>query len=146
MVYYHFIEKFDHNDRHIVIAFKDDNKFHLHWSNLDKSTFSESRYKTFQMNRARNRNYIYSKAVSQYTVEEKLVAEFKKMYEAEKIVGTACESIVDAVDQQYLTAGGFKWFLQIQPPRKKILWSFINRKIPMRFSIHRFGAILESLP
>ena len=59
LVYYHFIEKFDFNDRNIIISCKDGNRLHLHWSNLEKISCSENRYKTFSMNRARNRNTIY---------------------------------------------------------------------------------------
>jgi hypothetical protein len=119
LVYYHFIEKFDYNDRNIVISFKDDNRLHLHFRNLDLVSASERRCKTFRMNRARNRNYIYSKAVGQYTVDGNLVAEFETMYEAEKIAGVGCESIMDVINKEYLTAGGFRWFLQSQPPQEK---------------------------
>lgn len=119
LVYYHFIEKFDLHDRSIVIAFKDDNRFHLHWSNLYKISVSESRYKTFRLNRGKNRNYIYSKPVRQYTVEGELLAEFESMYDAEKAMGIGCESIMDVINKEHLTAGGFRWFLQSHPPQEE---------------------------
>gem|GEM_PF-5661771 len=37
------------------------------------------------MNRGRNRHFIYSKPVSQYTVEGELVTNFDTMYDAEKL-------------------------------------------------------------
>ena len=119
LVYYHFIEKFDFNDRNIIISCKDGNRLHLHWSNLEKISSSENRYKTFSMNRARNRNTIYLQSVCQYTVEGELVASFESMYDAEKTIGIRCESIMDVIHKEFLTAGGFRWFLKSQPPEKE---------------------------
>lgn len=119
LVYYHFIEKFDLNDRNIVISYKDGNSLHIHNSNLEKLSVSELRLKTFQMNKARNRRVDYLKPVSQYTVEGNLVANFESVYEAEKAVGVGCESIQDAIDKESLTSGGFRWFLQSNPPKSE---------------------------
>jgi hypothetical protein len=119
LVFYHFVERFDFEDRNILISCKDDNRLHLHWSNLEKISVSESRYKTFSLNRARNRNAIYLQPVVQYTVEGGLVSDFENMYDAEEAVGVGCESIMDAVHGDFLTAGGFRWFLQSQPPQEK---------------------------
>lgn len=117
LVYYHFIEKFDLSDRSIVISFKDENRFHMHSGNLEKISASEKRLKIFQLNRSRNRNVIYQQAVSQYTVEGKWVADFESMYDAAKAIGVGPESIMDVIHKEFLTAGGFRWFLQSEPPK-----------------------------
>lgn len=119
LVYYHFIEKFDFDDRNILISCKDDNTFHVHYTNLEKITASEKRLKTFRLNRARNRDFIYKQPVSQYTVEGNWVADFKSMYDAEKSVGVGCESIMDAVSKEFLTAGKFRWLLQSYEPNEE---------------------------
>ncbi|UMQ40549.1 NUMOD4 domain-containing protein [Chryseobacterium sp. Y16C] len=111
LVYYHFVEKFDYNDYNIKIAFKDGNSLHLHYTNLEKISHSESRYRTFQSNRARNRNAIYSQPVSQYDIDGNFIAAFDSMYSAEKVAGVGCESIMDAAHGVFLTAGGYRWFL-----------------------------------
>ncbi|MPS73057.1 MAG: hypothetical protein E2590_07865 [Chryseobacterium sp.] len=119
LVYYHFVEKFDYNDHNIKIAFKDGNSMHLHYANLEKVSTSESRYRTFQSNRARNRKAVYSQAVSQYDIDGNFIADFEDMYSAEKAAGVGCESIMDAVDGVFLTAGGYRWFLSSQPITEK---------------------------
>ncbi|AZI38642.1 NUMOD4 domain-containing protein [Epilithonimonas vandammei] len=133
LVYYHFVEAFDYNDHYIKISFKDDNGMHLHYTNLEKTTPSERRLKTYQSNRARNRNAIYSQPVSQYDIDGNFIAAFDSMYSAEKAAGVGCESIMDAVHGVFLTAGGFRWFLSSQPITEKdfeiIPKSKNNRKI-----------------
>lgn len=119
LVYYHFVEKFDMDDRNIVISFKDGNSLHTQVDNLEKISASESRLKTFAMNKARNRRVDYLKPVSQYTVEGNLVAKFESIYDAEKAVGVGCESIQDVIDKKKLTSGGFRWFLKSDPPKKE---------------------------
>lgn len=119
LVYYHFVEKFDYNDYNIKIAFKDGNSLHLHYTNLEKLSTSESRYRTFRSNRARNRNAIYSQPVSQYDIDGNFIADFDNMYSAEKAAGVGCESIMDAVHGVFLTAGGYRWFLSSRPITEK---------------------------
>ena len=41
------------------------------------------------------------------------------MYDAEKTLGIRCESIMDVIHKEFLTAGGFRWFLKSQPPEKE---------------------------
>ncbi|MFP3591365.1 NUMOD4 domain-containing protein [Chryseobacterium sp. SIMBA_038] len=119
LVYYHFVEKFDVKDRTIAIISKDSNSLHIHSNNLEKVSASERSLKIYRMNRARNRNVIYLQPVSQYTVEGKLVANFEDMYTAGEAVGVLPESIMDVVYKEFLTAGGFRWFLQSYHPKKK---------------------------
>ncbi|PZU89064.1 MAG: hypothetical protein DI529_05020 [Chryseobacterium sp.] len=111
LVYYHFVEKFNYEDRNIIIGFKDDNNLHLHSANLEKISSSERRYRTFNANRTRNRKVIYSQPVSQYDVNGNFITDFEDMYSAEKAVGVGRESIMDAVNGIFLTAGGFRWFI-----------------------------------
>lgn len=72
------------------------------------------------MNRARSGNVNYLQPVSQYTVEGKLVVHFEDMYTAGEAVGVLPESIMDVIHKEFLTAGGFRWFLQSYHPEKKI--------------------------
>jgi hypothetical protein len=119
LVYYHFVEKFDVEDRNIVISYKDGDSLHIHADNLEKISVSESRLKTFRMDKARNSKVDYIKPVSQYTVQGDFVANFDNIYDAEKAVGVGCESIQDVITKVFLTAGGFRWFLQSNPPKKE---------------------------
>ncbi len=119
LVYYHFVEKFDMDDRNIMISYKDDNRFHVHSRNLEKISASENRLKTFRMNRARNRNVIYLQPVSQYTIEGKWVADFESMYAAADSIGISCEMIMDVINKEFLTAGKFRWFLKNSTPKKE---------------------------
>ena len=119
LVYYHFVEKFDLNDRNILISCKDNNPLHVHYTNLEKISSSQRRIKSFDLNRTRNRNAIYSQPVSQYTVQGDWVADFQSMYEAEKSAGVGCESIMDTINKEFLTAGKFRWFLQSYIPKEE---------------------------
>lgn len=119
LVYYHFVEKFDYSDHNIKMSFKDNNNLHLHYTNLEKVSASERRYKSFHTNRARNRKAIYSQPVSQYDIDGKFIADFENMYSAEKAAGVGCESIMDAVHGAFLTAGGYRWFLSSQAITEK---------------------------
>ncbi|MDI1254662.1 MAG: NUMOD4 domain-containing protein [Flavobacterium sp.] len=119
LVYYHFVEKFDMNDRTILISYKDGNSLYLHSSNLEKISASERRLKTFRDDRSRNRKVYYLKPVSQYTVEGDLLADFESVYHAEQTVGVGRESILDVINKEFLTAAGFRWFLQSDAPKKE---------------------------
>lgn len=119
LVYYHFVEEFDLNNRLIVISCKDGNSLHIHCNNLEKISASEKRLKTFRQNRARNLHVDYLQPISQYTAEGVLIADFKSIYVAGKKLGIAPESILDVVNKRFLTAGTFRWFLQSNPPKKE---------------------------
>lgn len=119
LVYYHFVEKFDVNDRTQVIVSKDNDRLHIHSCNLEKTSASERSLTIHRKDRARNRNIIYKQPVSQYSVEGELICNFESMYAAEKALGIACERIMDAINKEFLTAGGFRWFLQNYVPKKE---------------------------
>jgi len=119
LVYYHFVEKFDYRDRSISIMSKDGNSLHVHHSNLQKMSASERRKAIFTANRARNRNVIYQQGVSQYTVEGVFVANFNSMYEAAENIGLQPESIMDVIHGEFLTAGGYRWFLKSHTPQQE---------------------------
>ena len=127
LVYYHFIGKFNFNDRSIIISPKDGNRFHMHSRNREKISAGEKRLRIFQMNRARNRNVIYLQPVSQYTVEGLPVANFENMYDVEKSIGVGCESIMNVINKRFLTAGGFRWFLQSYDPKEDFIIPQKNR-------------------
>ncbi len=118
LVYYHFNERFDLNDRRIAIISKDGNGLHVHSCNLLKVSASERSLRIFTGNRARNRHVIYQQPVNQYTVEGKLVSSFDSIYEAAKQIGQSAESIMDVIHKEFLTAGGFRWFLHSYIPEK----------------------------
>lgn len=119
LVYYHFVEKFDMEDRNIIISFKDNDSLNLHFSNLEIVSAKDRRLKTYASNRARNRKIDYLKPISQYTVQGDLVATFDTIYDAEKTISVGCESIQNVITKEFLTAGGFRWFLQSNPPKKE---------------------------
>ncbi|WP_312175717.1 NUMOD4 domain-containing protein [Chryseobacterium sp.] len=119
LVYYHFIEKFDYSDRRISIMSKDGDSLHVHQSNLQRMSASEKRKVTFTANRARNRNVIYQQAVSQYTVEGVFVADFDSMYKAAEHIKILPESIMDVIHKEFLTAGGYRWFLKSHIPQQE---------------------------
>lgn len=119
LVYYHFVEKFDINDRSIVISYKDDNVFHKHSSNLEKISASNRRLKIFRQNRARNVHVDYLQPIIQYTAEGEFISHFESMYAAEEKLGIACESILDVINKKILTSGTFRWFLRDNPPKKE---------------------------
>ncbi|WP_276835243.1 NUMOD4 domain-containing protein [Chryseobacterium cucumeris] len=132
LVYYHFIEKFDYYDRTILISTKDENKLNIHYQNLQKISSHEMRLNMFEKNRIRNRKVIYSQAVSQYSIEGELLSDFESMYMAKKKLGIAPESIMDVINKQFLTAGGYRWFLKSYTPAKKVFIITENKSISNR--------------
>lgn len=119
MVYYHFIEEFDMDDRSVVILPKDNNRFHMHCKNLEKISVKEESLRIYHSNRAKNIHAIYLQPVSQYNVEGILIAQFDSIYSAEEKLGISCERILDVINKRFLTAGTFRWFLQSDPPDKE---------------------------
>ncbi|WP_300685881.1 NUMOD4 domain-containing protein [Chryseobacterium sp.] len=119
LVYYHFVEKFDVEDRSFVISCKDNNVFNKHSSNLEKISVKEKRLTIFRKNRSRNVHIDYMKPVSQYTVEGEFIASFESIYAVEEKLGIACESIMDVINKNILTSGTFRWFLRNNPPKKE---------------------------
>ncbi|UKB82347.1 hypothetical protein LF887_15185 [Chryseobacterium sp. MEBOG06] len=132
LVYYHFVEKFDVSDRTIAIVSKDDNGLHVHSGNLEKISARERSAKIYQKNRARNRDVIYQQPVSQYSVEGELICNFESMYAAKKALDIGCESIMDVINKEFLTAGGFRWFLQSYIPKKEDFIVITKSKISDR--------------
>lgn len=116
LVYYHFIEKFDMDDRTVVIVAKDNNRFHMHCRNLEKISVREESLRIYQADRAKNINALYSQPLSQYDVNGVLITQFESIYSVEKSLGISCERIMDVINKVFLTAGSFRWFLQSNPP------------------------------
>lgn len=123
LVYYHFIEKFELDDLRIAIAAIDDNRLHVHSSNLKKISASERSLNTFRMDRAKNRHVLFLQPVGQYTTEGELVAEFESFYAAEKAFGIDPTAIYHTIFKETLVAGAYRWFLQSNPPKKE---DFVN--------------------
>lgn len=118
LVYYHFVEKFNYNDRSILITTKDEDRFHIHYKNLEKISSHEMRLRTFEKNRTRNRKILYMQPVSQYSIEGILLAEFDSILAVNKKLGIAPESILGVINKEFLTAGGFRLFLKSYIPTK----------------------------
>ncbi|THV57540.1 NUMOD4 domain-containing protein [Chryseobacterium candidae] len=108
LVYYHFVEKFDLEDRSLVISYKDDNRLHIHSRNLEKLSISQAHFKRFWADRAKNHISDYQQAVSQYTVDGDFVADFDSINEAKNILGIGSRNIFTVVNREGLTAGGFR--------------------------------------
>jgi hypothetical protein len=119
LVYYHFVEKFDLNDHSIIISYKDNNRFHIHRSNLEKLSVREGLFKRYQTDRIKNHRSNYGQAVNQYTVEGKFVAAFESINEASDRLGIGCRNIFTVIKKAGLTAGGFRWFLKEYTPTKE---------------------------
>ncbi|MDE5481730.1 hypothetical protein KRE28_07845 [Elizabethkingia meningoseptica] len=57
LVYYHFVEKFDMDDLSFRISFKDENRFNVDFSNLEKITANEVRSRALNKGRGKKGNY-----------------------------------------------------------------------------------------
>lgn len=119
LVYYHFIEKIDWEDRTVVIGFKDNNRFHLHNSNLEKISATEKNLRIYRSDRGKSVHTDYSQPISQYTAEGDFVADFDDFYAVEKALGIGLENILNVINKERLTAGTFRWFLQSDPPKEE---------------------------
>ncbi|WP_294283400.1 NUMOD4 domain-containing protein [uncultured Chryseobacterium sp.] len=116
LVYYHFVEKFDMEDRTFLISFKDNNQFHVHADNLEKLTVSELHYKTMKLKRGKKRDF--DRPVDQYTVEGDFIASYDNMDAAADSLGISRTNILDVIEKEQLTAGEFRWFLKNDVPTK----------------------------
>lgn len=119
LVYCHFIEKINWEDRTVVMGFKDSNRFHLHVSNLEKISAREKNLRVYRFDRSRNLHVEYLQPISQYTAEGDFVADFENFYAADKALGVGLDNILKVINKENLTAGSFRWFLQSDPPEEK---------------------------
>ncbi|WP_277115247.1 NUMOD4 domain-containing protein [Chryseobacterium sp.] len=119
LVYYHFIEKFDLNDRKTLISFRDNNRFHLHAKNLERLSVSEELFKRVRTNRVKNSRSDYSQSVNQYTTEGNLLSTFDSIDVAADTLGIENRHILAVIKKERLTAGGFRWFLKNYMPEKE---------------------------
>ncbi|WP_330747616.1 NUMOD4 domain-containing protein [Chryseobacterium sp. CP-77] len=119
LVYYHFVEKFDLNDRKTLISFKDNNRFHLHARNLERLSMSEELFKRVRTNRVKNSRSDYDQPVSQYTTEGNLISTFDSIDVATESLGIDKRHILAAIREKRLTAGGFRWFFKTNVPKEK---------------------------
>ncbi|MET3537654.1 NUMOD4 domain-containing protein [Chryseobacterium limigenitum] len=126
LVYYHFVEKFDMDDRSLLISFKDNNQFHVHADNLEKLSVSDLHYKTMKLGRGKKRNF--DRAVNQYTVEGSFVASYESMDAAAGSLGINRTYVLAAIEKERLTAGEFRWFLQDYVPSKEDFTPIVENK------------------
>jgi len=117
LVYYHFNEKFDLNDKSFRMSFKDDNRFNVHFSNLEKITTYELRNKVLNTGRGKKGNY--QQAVNQYTVNGDFVATYENIYTASKILKIHHTNILSVINRKSITAGKFRWFVKDYTPTKE---------------------------
>jgi hypothetical protein len=108
LVYYHFIEKIDMDDLSFRISFKDENRFNVHFSNLEKITAIELRNKVLNTGRGKKGNY--QQAVNQYTVDGDFVAGYENIYTASEALGIHHTQILAVINKKRITAGTFRWF------------------------------------
>jgi hypothetical protein len=83
LVYYHFVKKYDMDNRSVVISYKDSNSFHLHYNNLEQLSISEQRYKMFRKDRAKSWKSDHQQPISQYNIDGDFVASFDSIYAAD---------------------------------------------------------------
>ncbi|WP_123902682.1 NUMOD4 domain-containing protein [Chryseobacterium elymi] len=117
LVYYHFVEKFDMDDHSFLISFKDDNRFNVHFSNLEKLTVSKLHSKSLSAGRGKKGNY--QQAVSQYTVHGDFVATYENIYAASEILGIYPPHILSVLNKKKITTGRFLWFEKGYKPTKE---------------------------
>ena len=119
LVYYHFVEKPDINEKPHLISFKDNNRFNIHAKNLEKLSISQERFKRVQTDRVRNHKDIYEKAISQYTVDGSLIETFENIKAAGERLSISYRNIFAVINKERLTAGGFRWFFKEYVPTDK---------------------------
>ena len=119
LVYYHFVEEFDLNDRSTLISFKDNNRFYLHARNLERLSISEELFKRVRTNRVKNSRSDYNQSVNQYTTEGNLLSTFDSIDVAADTLGIENRHILAAIKKERLTAGGFRWFFKGDVPKEE---------------------------
>ena len=117
LVYYHFVEKFNMDDHSFLISFKDDNRFNVHFSNLEKLTVSKLHSKSLSTGRGKKGNY--QQAVSQYTVDGDFVSSYESIYAASETLGIYPPHILSVINKKKTTAGKFRWFVRGYTPTKE---------------------------
>lgn len=117
LVYYHFVEKFDMDDFSFLMSFKDDNRFNVHFSNLERITVNQVHYKTLNTGRGKKGNY--KQAVSQYTVHGDFVAAYENIYAASETLGIYPPHILSVINKKSTTTGKFLWFTKDYTPTKE---------------------------
>lgn len=117
LVYYHFVEKFNMDDHSFLISFKDDNRFNVHFSNLEKLTVGQLHSKSLSTGRGKKGNY--QQAVSQYTVDGNFVASYENIYAASEALEIYPPHILSVINKKKITAGKFLWFEKEYKPSKK---------------------------
>ncbi|MCS3533054.1 NUMOD4 domain-containing protein [Chryseobacterium sp. JUb7] len=132
LVYHHFVQKLDIHEESYLISFKDNDRFHIHVQNLEKLSISRERFKRVETNRVKNHYDVYHQPITQYTVEGLLVATFDDIDSASKKTGIHPRYLFLVINNERITAGGFRWFLKQDIPPKD---SFSpNRMIENTFS------------
>lgn len=116
LVYYHFVEKFDMEDLSFRISYKDENRFNIHFSNLEKVTTIEIRHKILDTGRGKKRNF--KQAVTQYTVNGDLIAQYEDIHAASETLGIHHTHILAVINKKGITAGTFRWFAKGYTPTK----------------------------
>ncbi|MDQ0065173.1 NUMOD4 domain-containing protein [Chryseobacterium lathyri] len=119
LVYYHFVEKFNMDDHSFLMSFKDNNRFNVHFSNLEKLTVSKLHSKSLSTGRGKKGNY--QQAVSQYTVHGDFIASYENIYAASETLGIYPPHILSVLNKKNITAGKFLWFKKEYKPSKKDL-------------------------
>lgn len=115
LVYYHFVEKFNMDDHSFLMSFKDNNRFNVHFSNLEKLTVSKLHSKSLSTGRGKKGNY--QQAVSQYTVDGDFVSSYESIYAASETLGIYPPHILSVINKKKITAGKFQWFVRGYMPR-----------------------------
>lgn len=117
LVYYHFVEKFDMDDLSFRISFKDENRFNVHFSNLEKITANEVRSRALNTGRGKKGNY--QQAVNQYTVDGDFVGSYENIYAASETLGIHPTYILPVINKKKTTAGKYRWFAKDYTPSKE---------------------------
>ena len=137
MVYYLFIKEFDLEARSIFISCKDENPFHVHFSNLLFTSPSKTITKAYQKEH-RPRDSFGNKArpIAQYDKTGKKIAEYPSIYEAAKLTGIGLSAINAQMSYSIGYTGGYIWIYIKKKPENIIISPAIKRRIDSE-QIHR---------
>jgi hypothetical protein len=135
LLYYSFVEKFDLEDKKILISNRDHNGRNLSTSNLVKSNNSEMGLLAYKNARAVSHMSILSKPVTQFDSMGFPINNFPSMYEAQKHTGIDQREISSVVNGRIHISKGYFWRLGYKT--KKLNLAKITRKKGQGEVIHK---------
>ena len=101
-------KRLDYQKMYVPSVDRKDDYCGYEMGNIQLMTWGENKAKGHK-DRVSGLNNKVSKAVTQFTLDGEIVAEYFSMREAERVTGVQIANIISACKGRYKTAGGFKW-------------------------------------